>query len=346
MMTGNVATAEGAIAAGCRYFFGYPITPQNDIPRYMSEQLPQIGGVYLQAESELASINLVYGAASTGAYVMTSSSSPGISLMQEGLSYLLGAELPAVVVNMVRGGPGLGNIAPAQSDYWLSTRGAGHGDFGCLTFTPDSVQELYDCTYDAFEIAHKYRLPVMILGDAMIANMSEAIRLRERRDPPALVPEWAVGGRRSGRPRRVVNSLWTDVPVMEAVNLRIAERFRQAAEEQTRWEEYGDDRPDILFAVYGISARICKTAIDRLADDGLRARLLRPITVRPFPTDPFARWAGQVERIVCVEHSMGQFIEDVRLAVDCRPVELISRTGGVLMTPEEVIARTRELIAS
>ncbi len=345
MMTGNEAVAEGAIAAGCRYFFGYPITPQNAIPQYMAEHLAEVGGVYLQAESELASINLVYGAAATGAYVMTSSSSPGISLMQEGLSYMLGSELPCVVVNMVRGGPGLGNIGAAQSDYWLATRGAGHGDGRCLTFAPHRVQEMYDWAAEAFPIAQKYRCPVMILGDGLLANMAEPVRLRERQEPPPRDQDWAIGGRRNGRPRRIVNSLWTDVPVMEALNIRIQERFEQAAENETRWEEYGNDDPTFVFAAYGISARICKTVIDRLAEEGIRARLIRPVSLFPFPHKPFAEWAQRVERIVCVELSMGQFVEDVRLAVagEC-PVDLIWRTGGVVLTPEEVMARVKELL--
>ncbi len=345
LMTGNEALAEGAIAGGCRYFFGYPITPQNAIPQYMAEHMPEVGGVYLQAESELASINLVYGAASTGAYVMTSSSSPGISLMQEGLSYILGSELPCVVVNMVRGGPGLGNISAAQSDYWLATRGAGHGDGRCLTFAPHSVQELHDWGADVFPIAQKYRAPVMILADGLLANMAEAVRLRERQEPPPRTQEWAVGGERNGRPRRIINSLWTDVEVMEAVNRRMAERFEQAAANETRWEEYGDDSPDFVFAAYGICARICKTAIDRLAEEGIRARLIRPISLLPFPARPFYEWAERVSRIVCVELSLGQFIEDVRLASACRcPVELIWHTGGVLLTPEEVMARVKEML--
>ena len=345
MMTGNNAVAEGAIASGCRYFCGYPITPQNDIPKYMAEHLPEVGGVFVQAESELASINMVYGAAATGAYVMTSSSSPGISLMQEGLSYMLGSELPCVVVNMVRGGPGLGNIGPAQSDYWLATRGAGHGDGRCLTFAPDSVQELHDWTFEAFGIAQKYRAPVMILGDALLAGRSEPVRLREHREPPPRDQEWAVGGLREGRQRRIVNSLWTDVEVMEELNQRIAARFSQARENEVRWEEYGADDAEIVLAAYGISARVCKTAIDDLAEDGIKARLIRPISLFPFPVEPFREWSERVSRIISVELSMGQLIEDVRLAVEGRcPVDLVGHSGGVMLTPDEVVCRTKELL--
>ncbi len=340
LITGNEAAAEGAIAGGCRYFFGYPITPQNKIPEYMSEHLPPIGGVYVQAESEVAAINMLYGAASTGAWAMTTSSSPGISLMQEGLSYMIGAELPCVLVDMVRGGPGLGNIAPAQSDYWLATRGAGHGDGRCLTFAPASVQEIYDLTGEAFPIAQKYRNPVMILADAVLAGMREPCVLRERRDPPEEKPPWAVGGDQTGRQRNIVNSLWTDPLVMEEVNLRIQRRYQQAAQNELRWTEHGAGKPEILVCAYGVSARICQTAIEHAAEAGVACRLIRPISLFPFPSQIIAHWAQKVKKVLVVELSLGQFIEDVRLAVEgvC-PVEFFGRTGGMLVTPEEVAKR-------
>ena len=337
LLTGNEAAAEGAIAGGCRYFFGYPITPQNRIPEYMSEHLPEVGGVYLQAESELAAINMVYGAAATGAWAMTSSSSPGISLMQEGLSYMIGAELPCVVVNMVRGGPGLGNIAPAQSDYWLATRGAGHGDGQCLTLAPFSVQEVYDLTGEAFPMAQKYRNPVMILADGILASMREPCRLHERREPPGQKPPWAVGRGRESRERNIVNSLYIAPPALAAVNQRIADRYAQAAREDTRWEEYGADEPEILVCAYGISARVCQTAVARATAAGAPARLIRPISLFPFPSQVIRAWAERVKKVLVVELSMGQFVEDVRLAVEgACPVELLGRAGGVLITPEEV----------
>ncbi len=347
LMSGNEATAEGAIAVGCRYFFGYPITPQNKIPEYMSEHLPEVGGVYVQAESEVAAINMVYGAASTGAYVMTTSSSPGISLMQEGLSYMIGSELPGVVVNMVRGGPGLGNIGPAQSDYWLATRGAGHGDGRCLTFAPFSVQELYDWTGRSFTIAQTYRNPVMILADAVLANMIEPCRMHERREHPKQPPDWAVGGVREGRPRHIINSLYVDLPEEEQVNLRIARRYEQAATEEVHFAEYGHEEPQILVCAYGISARICQTAVQRATEAGVPTRLVRPISLFPFPTDIIAQWADRVAKILVVELSMGQFVEDVRLAVEGRcPVELMSRTGGMMMMPEEVTDRIVQMAQS
>ena len=339
LMEGNHACAEGAVAGGCRFFFGYPITPQSQIPEYMSWRLPQVGGVYLQAESEVAAINMVYGAAAAGARVMTTSSSPGIALMSEGLSYLIAAELPCVLVNMVRGGPGLGNIAAAQSDYWLATRGAGHGDGAPLVYAPYSVQELHDFTADAFEIAERYRSPVLILGDAILATMLEACARRPVTEVPNAVDHpWALGSGLQGRERRIINSLYTNVVELEQVNLRIAARYVEAAQRETRWEEYGHDDPDILVCAYGISARVCETAVDRAIEQGLRVRLLRPITLFPFPAAPIAALAERVKHCLVVELSMGQFIEDVRLAIEGRcPVSLLGHSGGVVTTPEELL---------
>jgi 2-oxoglutarate ferredoxin oxidoreductase subunit alpha len=266
--------------------------------------------------------------------------------MQEGLSYMLGAELPCVVVNMVRGGPGLGNIAPAQSDYWLATRGCGHGDGRCLTFAPYSVQELHDWTAEAFAIAEKYRNPVTILGDAILAQMAEPCRLRPRTDPPRQDLGWNVGGVRNGRERRIVNSLWTDIPVMEAVNERIEARYREAALNETVWQEYGHDEPSMLICAYGSSARVAETAIDRLNAEGMRLRLLRPISLFPFPTAPIREWAGKVPRILTVELSMGQMVEDVRLAANGQcPVDFYGRSGGEIITPEMLETRVREIAA-
>lgn len=337
LMDGNRATAEAAIAGGCRHFFGYPITPQSHIPERMSERLPQVGGVYLQAESEVAAINMVYGAAACGAKVMTTSSSPGISLMQEGISYMYGAELPCVVVNMVRGGPGLGNIAAAQSDYWLATRGGGHGDGQMLTFAPWSIQECYDLTYESFDIALKYRAPVCILGDGILAQMREPVVEREPLDPVYPQPDWAIGGERHGREPRLITSIYIAPETLEALNRRLYERYAQAAREETRWQEYGAEQPEILVCAYGIAARICQTAIELAETQKIAARLLRPISLFPFPTAPIRAWAEKVRKILVVELSMGQFVEDVRLAVEGRcPVEFSGHTGGVMHTPEEV----------
>jgi 2-oxoglutarate ferredoxin oxidoreductase subunit alpha len=343
LMTGNDACAEGAIASGCRHFFGYPITPQNAIPEYMARHLPEIGGVYVQAESELAAVNMLLGAAAAGAIPMTSSSSPGISLMQEGLSYILGCEMPCVLVNMVRGGPGLGNIAPSQADYWLSTRGAGHGDGRCLTFAPASVQEMHDWTAESFEIAARYRLPVMIQGDAIIAQMMEPVALRPRGEAQTLGREWAVGGGLQGRERRIVNSLWVVGEVMEAVNLRMQARFEQAAREIVRYDEMGAEDPDLLVVAYGSMARVAETALGWANEQGARARLFRLISLVPFPYTEIRGWAERVGGALVLELSLGQMVEDVRLAVEGRcPVEFMGRAGGVLIPPEDVAVRIVE----
>lgn len=337
LVRGNEACAEGAIAGGCRYFFGYPITPQNYIPEYMAKHLPEIGGVYVQAESEVAAINMVMGAAAAGAIAMTTSSSPGISLMQEGLSYMLGCELPCVLVNMVRGGPGLGNVAAAQSDYWLATRGAGHGDGRPLVFAPYTVQELHDWTADAFPIAAEYRLPVMILADAALAQMMEPCRLRPRGEPLSIECPWALGGGTEDRQRRVINSLWVVPDVMEAVNLRIAERLRRAEQNLTQWQETGSEEPKVLVCAYGIAARVAETAIEWAADAGVPALLFRPISLVPFPYQPLRRWSERVEKILAVELSMGQLIEDVRLSVEGRcEAYHFGRPGGQVLAPEDV----------
>ena len=344
LINGNEATAEGAICGGCRHFFGYPITPQNKIPEYMSDQLPLIGGVYLQAESEVAAINMVYGASAAGARVMTTSSSPGISLMQEGLSYMIGSELPCVVVNMVRGGPGLGNIAVSQGDYWMATHGGGHGDGRMITLTPSTVQEMHDFTARAFDIADRYRAPTMILADALLANMMESCRLLPRRELPPPERPWAVGPRDDECERRVINSLYVDFDVLEGLNERIVERYALAAEEITDWDEYGHEDPDLLVCAYGISARICETAVDHALEAGLRVRLLNPKTVFPFPTAPIRALAERVKATLVVELSTGQFVEDVRLAVEGRcPVEFLGRTGGNMPWASEVTARLVEM---
>ncbi len=339
-ITGNEATAEGAICGGCRHFFGYPITPQNNIPEYMSEQLPLIDGVYLQAESEVAAISMVYGASAAGARVMTTSSSPGISLMQEGLSYMIASELPCVVVNMVRGGPGLGNIAVSQGDYWLATRGGGHGDGRMITLTPSTVQEMHDFTARAFEIADRYRAPTMVLADALLANMMESCQLLTRRELPPPERPWAVGPRDADCKRRVINSLLVDFDVLEALNDRLIDRYALAAEEITDWAEHGHEDPDLLVCAYGISARICETAVNQANEAGLKVRLLNPKTVFPFPTEPIRALAERVKATLVVELSSGQFMEDVRLAVEGRcPVELLSRTGGNMPWPSDVTER-------
>lgn len=345
LIKGNEAAAWGAIAGGCRHFFGYPITPQNQIPEFMAAHLPEVGGVYLQAESEVAAINMCYGAAATGHRVMTSSSGPGVSLMQEGISYMIGAELPCVIVNIMRGGPGLGNIGPSQSDYFLATRGAGHGDGSGLTFAPYSVQELHDWTARAFEIAERYRTPVTVLGDGIIGQMQEPCLLAPWGDVPETSFDWSVGGLRTGRERRVINSLYIDLAELEAKNHEIFARYAQAEKDETVWEEYGHEEPDLLLCAYGISARVCETAVDWAAEAGVKARLLRPVSLYPFPTAPLAQWAERVRHVLVAELSMGQLIQDVRLAVEGRcPVSLVNRVGGSFLTPEEVVEKVLEIV--
>ncbi len=339
-MKGNEAAAEGAICGGCRYFFGYPITPQNEIPEYMARHLPDVGGTYLQAESEVAAINMVFGAAAAGARAMTSSSGPGISLMQEGISYMAGAEVPGVIIDMARGGPGLGNIGTSQSDYFLATRGAGHGDGRCLVFGPSTVQELHDWCARAFDMADKYRSPVMILGEAILGQMMEPALLRERLPAPEALPKpWTIGGVRTDRPRNLITSLYARLEDLEAKNLELEARYQQAKREDVYWEEYGADDPQLGVVAFGVVARCCQTAIDRAAAKGIRVRLLRPISLFPFPEAAVRALGERVERVIVAETSLGQLIEDVRLAVEGRaPVSLVRRVGGVMITPEEIEA--------
>jgi 2-oxoglutarate ferredoxin oxidoreductase subunit alpha len=344
-MKGNEAAAEGAIAGGCRYFFGYPITPQNEIPEYMALHMREVGGVYLQAESEVAAINMVFGAASTGARVMTSSSGPGISLMQEGLSYMVGSRVPCLILNVCRGGPGLGNIGTSQSDYWLATRGAGHGDGRCITFAPATLQEQYDLCRESFEVAERYRHPVMVLSEAALGQMMEPVRVLPRTEPPARVLPWAIGGRRAGRERRVINSLYAQPPDLEAENRKLADLYRQVQREQTRWVELGDEDPEVLLVAYGIPARCSETAMERVAAEGIRTRLVRPISLFPFPHEPIRRWAGPASHTLVVEASIGQMVDDVRTAVgDQSPVSLLSVLGGLITTPEEIAGEIRRIV--
>jgi 2-oxoglutarate/2-oxoacid ferredoxin oxidoreductase subunit alpha len=337
LMKGNEAACEGAIAGGCRFFFGYPITPQNEIPQYMAEHLPEVGGVFLQAESEVAAINMVFGAAAAGVRAMTSSSGPGIALMQEGLSYIVGARLPCVVIDMARGGPGLGNIATSQSDYWLATRGAGHGDSRCITLAPAGLQELYDLTSEAFDLADAYRHPVMVLGEASLGQMMEPVRLRPRDQATPPPKPWAVGGVREGRPPNVLNSLYAQPPDLERENQALMDLYEQLEGELVRWQEVGDDEPDVLLVAFGIVARSCETAMQLAGEEGLRCRLFRPITLFPFPTHALREAAQRASKTLVVEASGGQMIDDVRIAVGGRSdVTLMRKLGGLMITPEQI----------
>lgn len=340
LMKGNEAIAEAAIRGGCRAFFGYPITPQNEIPEYMSARLPEVGGVFLQAESEVSAINMVYGAAGSGARAMTSSSSPGISLKQEGISYICGAELPCVIVNMVRGGPGLGGIQPAQSDYFQAVKGGGHGDYHMLVYGPASVQEAIDLMYDSFDKAEKYRVPVMLLGDGMLGQIMEAVELPEMKDETKFPKkEWATDGTGHGATRRVINSLYIEPDVLEALNNKLFSVYDEMAKNETMFEEYMTDDAEVVIAAYGTVARIAKSAVNMLREKGIKAGLFRPITLYPYPTDALSKLADKesVKKFVTVELSMGQMVEDVRLSVNGKkPVVFFGRSGGNVMTSEDI----------
>ena len=341
LMKGNEAIAEAAVRGGCRFFAGYPITPQNEIPEYMSWRLFEVGGQFVQSESEVAAINMVYGAAAAGTRAMTSSSSPGISLKQEGISYIAGAELPCVIINMVRGGPGLGGIQPAQSDYFQATKGGGHGDYHMLVYGPNSVQECVDILYNAFDKADEYRIPVMILGDGMLGQIMEAVELPEMKDIEKLPKkDWAATGSGVGENRRIVNSLYIEPDALEELNHRQFEKYDLIASRETRYEEYLCDDAEIVLTAYGTVARIAKSAVNILREQGIKAGLLRRVTLYPFPNEAFLKVANNptVQRFVCSELSMGQMIEDVKLAIECKkPVDFFGRTGGNVMTPEDIV---------
>lgn len=342
-MCGNEALAEAAILAGCDAYFGYPITPQNEVPAYMSRRMPEEGRVFVQSESELAAINMVFGASATGKRAMTSSSSPGISLMQEGISYLAGAELPAVVVNVMRGGPGLGNIAGSQSDYFQATRGGGHGDYRTITLGPSSVQELVDCMSLAFDLADQYLMPVMVLIDGILGQMMEPVVLEKkpRRKLPA--KDWALTGA-ANREQNIVRSLWLGEGVLEELNNKFLDRYRQIEREEVLCEEYEVDDADIVVIAYGITARIVSSAVDKARDEGIRAGWIRPTTLWPFPTEQISRAADEIRIFLTVEMSNGQMVEDVKLAIAGKaPVMFYGRPGGGTPTVDEILDQIRQL---
>ena len=337
LMKGNEAIAEAAIKAGCMHYFGYPITPQTEVAAYMAKRMPKIGGCFLQAESEVAAINMVYGVASTGKRVMTSSSSPGISLKSEGLSYLAGSDLPAVIVNVQRGGPGLGGIQPSQADYFQATKGGGHGDFKMIVLAPSSVQEMADLTVKGFDLADKYRMPAMILADGTMGQMMEPVSL-DYETPVAVEKPWATTGTKMERNHNIVTSLFLNPDELEALVVERYERYKVVEENEVMYEEYMMDDAEICIAAFGIAARIAKNAINEARKQGIKVGLIRPITLWPFPVAPFKKAADKVKEIISVELSMGQMIEDVKLASECKvPVTLCSRTGGMIPSPEQVL---------
>jgi 2-oxoglutarate ferredoxin oxidoreductase subunit alpha len=347
LMKGTEAIAEAAIRAGCKHFFGYPITPQNEIPEYMSKRLPQVGGVFLQAESEVSASNMLYGAGGTGTRVMTSSSSPGVALMSEGFSYLCGAEVPAVIVNIMRGGPGLGDISPSQGDYGMHTRGFGHGDKQSIVLAPSTVQEAVDLMSLAFDLADEYRNPVVVIGDGLIGQMMEPVVFPETA-PKTYDRSWAATGKPSDRKRNIINSLFLDPEVMEQHVHHLFKKFDKMVAKEQRWENFQlDDKPALVLCAYGTTARICKTAIRELRKAGIRVGLFRPITPWPFPYEALKKHIDSTKIFLTVEMSMGQMVEDIRYAVEGkRPVKFWGRTGGVVPTVEEIVALVKEANAA
>lgn len=343
LMKGNEAIAEAAIRAGCRHYFGYPITPQTEVAAYMAKRMPKIGGTFLQAESEIAAINMVYGVSGTGKRVMTSSSSPGISLKQEGISYLVGADLPALIVNVQRGGPGLGGIQPSQSDYFQATKGGGHGDYHLIVLAPASVQEMADLTSVAFDLSDKYRTPAMLLADGTMGQMMEPVELPEESTSTVEKP-WAVTGTKMERPHNIINSLYLVPEELEKINFERFERYKVIEENEVRYESYLMDDAEYCVVAFGIAARVAKNAINALRKEGVKVGLIRPITLWPFPKKAIAEAAEKVKGFLSVELSMGQMIEDIRLAEECkRPVELCCRVGGMIPTPEEIIESVKKM---
>ncbi len=346
LMCGNDACGEGAVLAGCRFYAGYPITPQNELTSYMSKRMNQTGGVFIQSESELAAINMVFGASVAGARAMTSSSSPGISLKQEGISYLAACELPAVIVNVQRGGPGLGNIAPAQGDYFQATKGGGHGDYNMIVLAPASVEEMMTLTYEAFDLADKYRNPVMILADGLLGQMMEPVSVRSSefgvRSKKYEKP-WALTGCR-GRKPNIIRSLLLAEGALEEHNKKLQEKFGRMRKAEVRYEVSNEKDSDIMLVAYGSCARIARAAAEKARSKGIKAALLRPISLWPFPSDILGELSGQVKNFLVVEMSAGQMVEDVRLGVEGRAkVDFYGRMGGGIPTGEEILNKIEAL---
>jgi len=348
LMCGNEALGEAAIIAGCDAYFGYPITPQNEITAYMSKRMAEEGRVFIQSESELAAISMVFGASATGKRAMTTSSSPGISLMQEGISYLSGAELPAVVVNVMRGGPGLGNIAPSQGDYFQATRGGGHGDYRTIVLGPSSVQELVDCMPLAFDLADAYRMTVMVLADGILGQMMEPVVITQNsklKTQNSKLPEkdWALTGA-EGRQQNIVRSLWLGEGALEEFNYKLQQKYEQVQKNEVLCEQYEVKDADVVVVAYGVAARIVRSAVNRARSEGIKAGLIRPITLWPFPTEQTSKAADEFRIFLVVEMSCGQMVEDVKLAVAGKaPVVFYGRAGGGVPTVEQVLEKIRQL---
>lgn len=345
LMKGNEAIGAAAIKAGCKFFFGYPITPQNELPEYMSREMVKAGGVFLQAESEVSAINMVYGAAGCGARVMTSSSSPGIALKQEGISYIAGAQLPCVIVNVSRGGPGLGGIQPSQADYFQSTRGGGNGDYRLLVYAPATLQEAVDLVMEAFDAADYYRNPVMILADGMIGQMMEPIEFGENAKRELPEKNWVTTGTKGTRKPNIINSLSLDAAELERMNIHLHEKYKLMEEKEVRYELHNMDNAEIVIVAYGTTARIVKNAIDALKEEGINVGLIRPITLWPFPMKAFDFIPKTTKALLSVEMSMGQMIDDIKIAGNGRwPVHFYGRCDGMIPKPDAVVAKVKEII--
>lgn len=348
LMKGNEAMSEGAIIAGCRHYFGYPITPQNEVPAYLAKRMKEVDGCFLQAESEVAAINMVYGASGAGARVMTSSSSPGMSLKQEGISYLAGSRLPCVIANVMRAGPGLGNITPSQGDYFQSTKGGGHGDYRLICLAPHNVQEMMDFTIKAFDLSDKYRVPALIVTDGMIGQMIEAITIPEYKQPKLPEKDWAIGGVRKKRKRNIIRSLWLyPLDGVEQNNFTLQDTYKKIEENETLYEEYMLDDAEYVFTAFGISARLCKGAVDKLRAEGIKCGLFRPITLWPFPYEGIKKYADnpKVKFFMDIELNAGQMIEDVKLAVESKkPVHFYNRLGGYVPSVDDLINEIKKKI--
>jgi len=344
LMKGNEAICEAALLAGCRLFFGYPITPQNEIPEYMAKHMPKVNGTFVQAESEIGAINMVYGAAAAGARVMTSSSSPGIALKQEGISYMAGARLPGLIVSVARSGPGLGGILPAQSDYFMTVKGGGNGDYFMPVYAPNSVQEATDLVFKAFDAAEKYRTPVTILIDGMLGQMMEPVEIKPTA-PQTFDKSWITDGDLSNRKRNIITSLSLQGEKLEEMNRERFKIYDEIIAAETMVENTVQDGDEIAIVAYGTPSRICMTAIETLKEEGIKAGLIRPITLWPYPYDVFQNLPASVKHVLVCELSMGQMVEDVKLGVAGKyPVHFYGRTGGVVFEPEEIAAKVREVL--
>ncbi|GIM29959.1 3-methyl-2-oxobutanoate dehydrogenase subunit VorB [Clostridium polyendosporum] len=347
LIKGNEAIAEAAIRADCQCFFGYPITPQTEVVAYMAKKMPKIGRVFLQAESEIAAINMVYGAAGTGVRCMTSSSGPGISLKSEGISFIAGAELPCVIVNVVRAGPGLGGIQPAQSDYFQATRGGGHGDYYMPVYVPNSIQEIVDITQDAFDVADLYRTPVMVMVDGMIGQMMEPVEFKERTSKQLPVKNWAANGLGKRKAHNIINSLYLDPEILEKHNLNLQIKYEEIKKNETRYELYNcSERCDLILVAYGTVSRICNNVIKMAKIHGVNIGLIRPITVWPFPKEAFEKTINLTDKgYLAVEMSLGQMVEDIRLSVSGRKeVYFYGRVGGMVPTPNEILLNIKSFL--